>query len=57
MPSLFRPSTIPHPWRQSLAVFALLAWVMVGEHWLIAGPLLWLLRAFGPYTWGTGMSA
>lgn len=38
--SPFRPSTIPHPWRQALAVFAILAWLAVGEHWLIAGAVL-----------------
>jgi hypothetical protein len=55
---VFRPSTIPHPWRETLALFAVVVWVMVAEHWLIMGPLLWLLRAMGPIDWNPGgMSA
>lgn len=54
----FRPSSIAHPWRESLAVFAILAWIAVGESWLMQGPLLWLLRLFGPTQWySTGLSS
>jgi hypothetical protein len=46
-------STAPHAWRSAFALFALAVWFTVAVAWLITGPaLLWLLRAFGPWTWG-----
>jgi len=45
-------------WRETLAVLAVLAWLWVGSFWVITGPLMWLLRLFGPVEWNPdGMNA
>ncbi len=47
-------SSVPHSWRTTWAAISLLVLVAVLEHWLTTGPLVWLLRALGPFQWSFG---
>ncbi len=37
-------STVPHSWRQAIALFAVTVWLMLGVYLLVDGPVLWLVR-------------
>ncbi len=37
-------STVPHAWRQAIALFAIAVWLMLGVYLLVDGPVLWLVR-------------
>lgn len=45
---VFPPSTIAHPWRTSLAYFAVCFYVTLLVYWLLSGPVLvWLILRLG----------